>query len=513
MHGSTHVKTLWGNSVNTDARPPSPAPDAELILHAYHVWGTDCVQHLLGDFAFIVADTRQNRLFCARDQLGVKPLFFASDGDGLIVSNVLDCVRLHPEVSDKLNDSFVCDFLLFGWNTDVTATVFADIHRLAPAHSLEWSNNRLQIRRFWSITIPDEVHGRSHQEQVDGFMEVFEEAIEDRLRSDHVVVSMSGGLDSASLAATALPLLNRRSPHGELHAVTAVYDRIIPDRERYYAGMVAQHLGIPIDFVVGDDLEFFADTWDSPATQASEPSERGNLMDWHFRTRACKHSRIVLSGEGGDEAISPPRNYYQALLRELRVGRSGAGLLASYPDAAESSADGRADFALQAMACADAQQEEPKPQFPDWIHPDLVARFGLRRSLELVLEHAAISPARPWRPSGGEFLHAAASPGLVLSHRCNTTRRIPFPIPGSSRFGVLLVASADPHAVCETPATGCDAPANSRDNPQASQRRTGRRPTLSERSPLAYLMGSLCSAYTRTGSVSTELACPFQLGP
>ena len=132
---------------------------------------------------------------------------------------------------------------------------------------------------------------------------------------------MSGGLDSASLAATALPLLKRRSQFGELHAVTAVYDRIIPDRERYYAGLVAEHLGIPIDFVVGDDLEFFADAWDSPATQTAEPSQRGNLMSTQFRAHLCQYSRIVLSGEGGNEALKPPKYYYNSLLRERRIGR------------------------------------------------------------------------------------------------------------------------------------------------------------------------------------------------
>ena len=53
-------------------------PDVHLILHAYHVWGTACVEHLLGDFAFVIADTRAQRLFAARDHLGVKPLFYAS---------------------------------------------------------------------------------------------------------------------------------------------------------------------------------------------------------------------------------------------------------------------------------------------------------------------------------------------------------------------------------------------------------------------------------------------------
>jgi asparagine synthase (glutamine-hydrolysing) len=353
-------------------------PDAALILHAYHAWGTDCPRHLLGDFAFIIADPPRGRLFCARDHLGVKPLFFASGTDWLVVSNTLDCVRLHSQVSSRLDDSFVCDFLLFGWNTDVTASVFADIRRLAPAHGLEWTDGRLVIRRYWSMTIPDEVRGRSLRDQVDGFREVFETAVEDRLRTDRVVVFMSGGLDSSSLAATALPLLKKRSSQAELRAVTGGYDRIIPDRERHYASEVADCLGIPIDFVVGDDLEFFSASWDSPATQTPEPSERGNLMGSLLHVKACGHSPVVLSGEGGDEAIKPPRNYYRALLRERRFGRWWLDcwrhvwtLRTLPPMGVRTLLYKRALRRLRGI-------EEPTPQFPDWIHPDLVTRFELR---------------------------------------------------------------------------------------------------------------------------------------
>src|SRR5262249_48512898 len=79
-------------------------PDVELLLRSYRVWGEDCVHHLRGDFAFAVWDAPQRRLFCARDHLGVKPFFYADLGTAIIFSNTLDCVRQHPEVSDRLND-------------------------------------------------------------------------------------------------------------------------------------------------------------------------------------------------------------------------------------------------------------------------------------------------------------------------------------------------------------------------------------------------------------------------
>src|SRR5439155_12949958 len=82
----------------------SSVTDVELILHTYHVWDDDCVQHLIGDFAFAIWDGRQQRLFCARDHFGIKPFYYARLERCLIFSNTLNSIREHPAVSDALND-------------------------------------------------------------------------------------------------------------------------------------------------------------------------------------------------------------------------------------------------------------------------------------------------------------------------------------------------------------------------------------------------------------------------
>jgi asparagine synthase (glutamine-hydrolysing) len=136
------------------------ATDVELILHAYYAWGEDCVNHLIGDFAFTVWDKRKQSLFCARDHFGVKPFYYARAGNYLIVSNTLDCIRLHPSVSDRLNDQSVGDFLLCGANESQETTFFADVQKLPAAHTLSWSNGGLRIRRYWTMPIEDEIRYR-----------------------------------------------------------------------------------------------------------------------------------------------------------------------------------------------------------------------------------------------------------------------------------------------------------------------------------------------------------------
>ena len=86
-------------------RVPSGAPDSDLILRSYALWGEDCLGHLRGDFAFAIWDAQRRTLFCARDHFGVKPFYYADLGHVFLFSNTLDCLRAHPEVSDELNDA------------------------------------------------------------------------------------------------------------------------------------------------------------------------------------------------------------------------------------------------------------------------------------------------------------------------------------------------------------------------------------------------------------------------
>ena len=75
------------------------ATDSDLILRSYAAWGADCVQHLRGDFAFAIWDAQRKLLFCARDHFGIKPFYYSELGELFLFSNVLDCLRQHPEVS------------------------------------------------------------------------------------------------------------------------------------------------------------------------------------------------------------------------------------------------------------------------------------------------------------------------------------------------------------------------------------------------------------------------------
>jgi asparagine synthase (glutamine-hydrolysing) len=200
------------------------ATDVEFILRAYLVWGEDCVEHLLGDFAFAIWDGPKEKLFCARDHLGVKPFFYAHLGQKLIFSNTLDCIRQHPAVSERLNDVAIADFLLFDLNQEQATTSFADIQRIPPAHVGRWSAGGMQLHRYWTLPIDEPVFFRRDDDYVDHFKELLDQAIDDRLRTKKIAVFMSGGLDSPAITATACRMLRDRSQDGEVRAFTTVIE-------------------------------------------------------------------------------------------------------------------------------------------------------------------------------------------------------------------------------------------------------------------------------------------------
>jgi len=367
---------------------PDPT-DVELILRAYQAWGENCVEHLLGDFAFAIWDARQQCLFCARDHLGVKSFFYAHIGQSLIFSNSLDCVRKHPAVSDRLNDLAIADFLLFDLNQDKATTSFADIQRVPPAHSAKWSAGGMQLRRYWTLPIDEPVYFRKADDYVDRFRELLDQAVADRLRTRKIVVFMSGGLDSPAIAATACRILRGRSADCEVRAFTAVIDGF-DGNERYYAGLVAERLGISIQF--RDLTGKTVDTgWTETTVHTPEPvANTMNLVSDRKEYQAiARYSRVWFYGEGPDNALRyewPP--YLSDLIRRRDFGRLA-------DDIGELILRSRHIPFLSRMLRPFKVRRRGKPEqahFPAWLDDDFASRLKLRERWE---ENQRVSSACP----------------------------------------------------------------------------------------------------------------------
>jgi asparagine synthase (glutamine-hydrolysing) len=372
-------------------------PDVELLLRSYRVWGDDCVEHLLGDFAFATWDGLRHRLFCARDHLGVKPFFYSRVGQTLLFSNTLDCLRQHPAVSEKLNDLAIADFLLFDLNQDPNTTSFADIQRIPPAHGASWSADGIRRNRYWTLPIDEPIHFKRADDYTDRFNELLDTAVSDRLRTNRIAILMSGGLDSPTLAATACKILRGRLSNCEVRAFTSVMDGF-DGSERHYAGLVSQRLGIQIHF--RDRSR--GSNWNKTAIHTPEPvADPTNLVAENEWYRSISFfSRVLFYGEGPDNALHyewKPYLYY--LARKRQFGRLAADVCAHIVR------HRRIPLipTIPRMLKDRAHKDQWTASFPSWLDRSFESRMELR-SRWAQARSSASAPSHPVRPTGyGSF--------------------------------------------------------------------------------------------------------------
>ena len=130
-------------------------------------------------------------------------------------------------------------------------TAFENINALKPAYYLIVKNGTSFFKKYWDIpTDTPLLNYKQEQDYVEHFQEVFQIAVADRIRTSSIVISLSGGMDSTTIAATVDHI--RRKKAFSVHAITAIHEQLISDNERYYADLAAKRLHIPIQFINGD---------------------------------------------------------------------------------------------------------------------------------------------------------------------------------------------------------------------------------------------------------------------
>ena len=366
--------------------------DAELILYAYEAWGEDCVKHLIGDFAFAIWDKPKRRLFCARDHLGIRQFFYFRANQTLVFSNTLNCIRLHSGVSSKLNEDSIGDFLLFGLNQDPTRTIFADIQRLPKAHSLTFSQEALKTSEYWTPH-SNPIRFKSDNQYIETFKDLLRSAVDDRLRTTRVSISMSGGMDSSAVAATALRSLQNSSTPFDLRAFCVVYDRLFADTEREYAGVVGKALRLPLEYLDGDIINS-NDLRETRVFHRPEPFQIepfyavSDVLLGHMSA----HGRVALTGWDGDTILNEsPRFGYAMLLKEFRLARLIADL-------------GRYTYwrrkpppiGLRTSLMRLFGRYPRSTPFPAWLNPDFTRAFNLvERWQQVNSEPPLFHPTRP----------------------------------------------------------------------------------------------------------------------
>lgn len=176
--------------------------DTEVILAAYERWGPDCLDRLIGMFAFLIWDEREQRLFAARDRFGVKPLYYHQRPDGtLLVASEIKALHAAgvPVHSDEVTWS---TYLTHGAHDHSERTFWEGVKALPPGHSLVWQDGQVRLSRWYDLAerVGPEFDARPTETVQEEYTALLKESVRLRFRSDVPVgINLSGGLDSSTL--------------------------------------------------------------------------------------------------------------------------------------------------------------------------------------------------------------------------------------------------------------------------------------------------------------------------
>ena len=291
------------------------ASDLEIVAAAFNRWGTDCTEHLNGEYAFALWDPGRHTLVCARDGLGIRLLYLGEAAGTVVASNVIAGVLAHPSVSGEIDAARLVAFLASGRVTTPTRTAYRAVHAIPEGHTLsvQFPTGGRTLHRHWWMPAPEPTRARDDGEIVAGYRDVLSAAVSDRARDGPVGIFLSGGIDSTTVAAAAKDDARR----GPLHAFTVVYRRLLPGDELAYASSVAAQLGLPLTMIEGD--RYPALEAERAGLSLAQPADEPTLAD--FRAvlgRAAQHSTVALYGEDGDAVFLPPGG--RELLRGQPIG-------------------------------------------------------------------------------------------------------------------------------------------------------------------------------------------------
>lgn len=177
--------------------------DVELICHCYRKWGQDCVDYLVGDFAFVLYDKLTGCVFGARDHFGVRPLYYSQSHRGIYCSTsmgpLLDFFQ-RTGTTYEPDQKWVCDYLC-EHGMDFSATAVQQIKKLAPGHSFTWVSGKLEIHRYYTLSVQAPHSATNQQECIEIFRERLQEVVSQRLGGQRGVgLELSGGLDSGGIS-------------------------------------------------------------------------------------------------------------------------------------------------------------------------------------------------------------------------------------------------------------------------------------------------------------------------
>ncbi|NEQ23277.1 MAG: asparagine synthase [Microcoleus sp. SIO2G3] len=282
---------LGGNSSSTT--------DAQLIIESYHRWGEDFLNHLIGEFVFILWDASRDLLLVGCDVVGGRTLAYYWDGQTLLLSSRVLTLLHHPQVSREFDELYLAHTICDLWAHPPGLTAFADIKRLRPGFALILKSGELQQRQIAKLATPERYESpESPEVYYEKFWYLLNQSVKDRLRSCRpVCTTLSGGLDSTTVTVS---LLNHRPTVDAFSIVTDVFPEF--DERQPIESFLGRYPQVKWHEVNCDRAWALSEPWerlpvtDDPLVTCTLP------MNLQVMEQIQKQGfGLVFDGEGGDE--------------------------------------------------------------------------------------------------------------------------------------------------------------------------------------------------------------------
>jgi asparagine synthase (glutamine-hydrolysing) len=297
--------------------------DAALLLGAYRLWGEDSPKHLLGDFAYAVWDARCRTLFCAVDHMSARPLYYALNGLIFAFASEEEALTGLPGVSNLPNELMIAHLLEPAFRSlDNQRFWLRDVWGLRPGECIKMLPNGTSYKKtYWTLEPGQERLYASDQECEEAFLSVFGEAVRCRMRTTgHIAAMMSGGLDSAGIAAMVKRLLPEIA-HKSFHTYSAISDHPESCVESQCIQSLTKDLGADAHFVSVPSFQGMSSVGDllDVGWSKAHPCDNSILLPALMCQAASRQGdRVLLHGVSGDVTMWVPPFYPQVFLQTGR---------------------------------------------------------------------------------------------------------------------------------------------------------------------------------------------------
>ena len=271
--------------------------DTEVLVHGYEEWHTDLPKHLRGMFAFAIYDKNRNEIFLARDNFGIKPLYYAKMSDSFMFASEIKSFLDVPDFKKEFNEEILETYLEFSF-VPTNETFFKGVYRLDAGCSLLYKDEDIKINKYFKLDFKEDT--MSFTDAVKNISDVMEDSVKRHLIADVEVGSfLSSGIDSSYIVSLAKPD----------KTYTVGYENKKYD-EINYAKDLADKLGIKNESKIIKKDEYL-DAIPKIMYHLDEPTSDPAAISLYFVAKlASRDLKVVLSGEGADEFFGG-YNYYR----------------------------------------------------------------------------------------------------------------------------------------------------------------------------------------------------------